>query len=164
MKKKYYLLLFYLLIFFSLSSCKKDQEHTTTILSEKESTVTVEEARSWIAENKPALNLENNWDYAKQVISEKNNEVLKVKFRDLLDNRTWILTDILFQKDQKGKIDASVYKVFVDTIYFSKKKRRINLWRKKEIILITMISRGKLWSIALAQRVQLKEESSKMEL
>ncbi|SHL81266.1 SprT-like domain-containing protein [Chryseobacterium polytrichastri] len=99
-------------------SCKKDQQNKVT----KTENVTVQEAKAWMLINRPDIDLGENWNNTKQINLENANGILKVRINESLTNGTWALRDIMFQKDDHGKVDAVVYKIFVDTSYFTNKK------------------------------------------
>ena len=99
-------------------SCKKDQQTKLT----QTDNVTIQEAKTWMQNNRPDIDLGKNWNNTKQINLENTNGILKVRINESLTNGTWALRDIMFQKDDQGKVDAVVYKLFVDTGYFTNKK------------------------------------------
>lgn len=104
----------------AISSCKKDRP--LSINAPTNSVVTVEEAKAWLKKNKPDLDLNNNWDSPIILTSENGNKVLKIRLNETLyEKKSWVIRDVIFQKDSVGKIQAFGYKVFVDNAYFSNK-------------------------------------------
>jgi len=100
-------------------SCKKDQQ---TKLPKTEN-ITVQEAKAWLKKNQPALDLGENWEHPVTMTTGAGDNILKIRINETLyQKKTWVLRDILFQKDANGNIQSIGYKVFLDTAYFSNKK------------------------------------------
>ncbi|MBB5624119.1 hypothetical protein HDE69_005216 [Pedobacter cryoconitis] len=127
MKKLYALkklsLLVSLILF--LHSCKKEIPLSVDKQS-KFPTVTVDEGRNWVKNNKPTLSIGNeNWKKANIVESannEKGNNLLRVPINEtLLEDKTWIIRDLIFQKDSLGQVVCDVYKIIPNADYISKK-------------------------------------------
>ena len=99
-------------------SCKKDAVMT----SDHDKPLTVEEAKIWLKVNKPDLDLENNWDNPVILEGQNGKETLKIRLNEkLYEHKTWVLRDVIFQRDSLNQIQAYGYKVFVNDSYFSNK-------------------------------------------
>lgn len=104
-----------------VNSCKKD--HPLSIDPTPKTNVTVEEAKSWLKKNQPALDLGENWEHPITMTTGAGDNILKIRINETLyQKKIWVLRDILFQKDANGNIQSVGYKVFLDTAYFSNKK------------------------------------------
>lgn len=109
-----------MLICIVLNACKK--ELPASVEAQPISEITVQDARSWLKDNKPDLNLGSNWNNPVMLDVKNGNKILKVRLNETLyQKKTWVLRDVLFQRDSLGKIQAVGYKIFVDTSYFTNK-------------------------------------------
>ncbi|MBB5619539.1 hypothetical protein HDE69_000575 [Pedobacter cryoconitis] len=122
-----------------LQSCKKESPLSVDKRS-KLPTVTVNEARTWVKNNKPTLSIGNeNWKKATIVESannEKGNKLLRVPINEtLLNDKTWIIRDLIFQKDSLGQVVCDVYKIIPNADYISKKtgKNRSAVFKREFI-------------------------------
>lgn len=113
-------LLMLILLYIVLNACKK--ELPKSVEAQPTSKITVQDARSWLKDNKPDLNLGSNWNNPVMLDVKNGNKILKVRLNETLyQKKTWVLRDVLFQRDSLGKIQAVGYKIFVDTSYFTNK-------------------------------------------
>lgn len=71
-----------MLICIVLNACKK--ELPASVEAQPISEITVQDARSWLKDNKPDLNLGSNWNNPVMLDVKNGNKILKVRLNETL--------------------------------------------------------------------------------